>query len=273
MSFTPSELEQRAHALLPALDHAMRTTLEMRASGKLVIIEKPDGSPVTTADEWANTFLTETLNTLFPGEPVVGEETESKVYPDHAELVWFMDPLDGTSHYIKKDCPYHILIGFCLNGEPVFGMCGYPESGKVVYGGNNLPAVNHRLSSHSVSRLPSAPSWTDRAGHRITLKGMNDEQRQAFYAFPGIEKAPFVSDHPSMMGAAFGLADGFLDKRQIARWDQCAPAAIMRSLGYDVGAWPDGTCRMNDGNIRNQGNFYCLPRKSPSEIKDLLFNS
>ncbi|HCK75665.1 MAG TPA: 3'(2'),5'-bisphosphate nucleotidase CysQ, partial [Gammaproteobacteria bacterium] len=62
------------------------------------IIEKADGSPVTTADHRAHDIIVEKLQALTPETPIISEESEDIDDGGRFECsrVWLVDPLDGT---------------------------------------------------------------------------------------------------------------------------------------------------------------------------------
>ncbi len=261
---------ERALALLPALSKAMNEVVAMRSEPGFHIIYKEDGSPVTSADLWANEFLAGAVGSLFPEEHLLGEESLSTDYPVNAEWLWYIDPIDGTKQYISGHNPFYMLLGLCHWGEPVLGICAYPGLGKMVVGGQGLPAEVWYQDGNRTS-LPASVSWYSKNHHQLTLKGFTEEEKERVGSYPGIQKAKPVFRHPSMMGAAFQLTDGFLDRRTIHYWDLCAPAAIMRSLGYEVGQTPDNRCIMNDGSIKTP-RFHCLPPDTPEAIKAFVYH-
>jgi 3'-phosphoadenosine 5'-phosphosulfate (PAPS) 3'-phosphatase len=264
-------VSERALSLLPALSKAMNEVVRMRSEPDFQVIQKEDGSPVTSADLWANEFLLGAITSLFPDEALLGEESLSTDYPIHAEWLWFIDPIDGTKHYLSGHNPFYMLIGLCHWGEPVMGICAYPSLGKIVVGGHGFPAEVWYQDGDR-KRLPLSKSWHDKDHHTLTLKGFSDQEKVRVGAYPGIVKAKPVYQHPSMMGAAYELSDGFLDRRSIHYWDLCAPAAIMRSLEYEVGRTIDNKCLMNDGSIRTP-RFHCLPKDTPDAIKELVYQA
>jgi len=74
------------------------------------------------------------------------------------------------------------------------------------------------------------------------------------------------------MGLMFDISTGYMDRRTIHWWDLCGPAAIMKSLGYEVGKTLDNQCAMNDGSL-NTSRFHCLLPDTPEEVRLLLHNA
>lgn len=263
------DIQKRAKSLFPALRTTMQTVLDLRVQPEFTIFTKSDDSPVTSADLWANEFLLNEMTKLFPGERLIGEESDDKTYIQGVDILWYVDPIDGTKNYISGENPFHILIGCCIDGEPALGICAYPESGNIAVGGVGYPAQLWDIAGNT-SDLKRSPKWTDKDVHSISLKGMTDHQRSIVKS-NGFSKAPYVYQHPTMMGAAYGVSDAYVDHRTIHWWDLAGPAAIMKSLGYEVGKTFDNTCSMNDGSL-SSSRFHCLPHGVPLAIKKLLYH-
>ncbi len=264
-----TETEQRARALEPTIRSAMQMVVDLRKRSDFEIFIKGDESPVTSADFWANEFILSEMEKLFPGERMIGEESDDKSYEPGIDILWYVDPIDGTKNYISGANPFHVLIGCCIGGEPAIGICAYPESGDIAVGGVGFPAQLWN-SIGGAKNLKISPKWTDTNHHSISLKGMSENQR-AIISRNGFSKAPFVHQHPTMMGAAFGISDAYIDHRTIHWWDLAGPAAIMKSLGYEVGNTFENTCNMNDGSL-NTSRFHCLPKGAPTTVKKLLYH-
>ncbi len=246
----------------------MQKVVELRKDPSFVIYTKGDESPVTSADFWANEFILGKMTELFPGEHLIGEESNDKSYTPGTGILWYVDPIDGTKNFISGHNPFHILIGLCLDGEPVLGICAYPTTGDIIVGGSGFPAQVWNANG-SVKPLPKAVDWSSEKVHPLTLKGFSEHARTQVYSSNGLRKAEPVYRHPSMMGLAFGISMGYMDHRMIHWWDLCGPAAIMRSLGYEVGKTIDNVCAMNDGSL-NTNRFHCLLPGTPDDVRQLL---
>ncbi len=264
-----TETEQRARALVPTIRSAMQKVVELRYRSDFKIYIKGDESPVTSADYWANDFILGEMAKLFPGERLIGEESDDKSYEPGIDTLWYIDPIDGTKNYISGNNPFHILIGLCLNGEPELGICAYPTNGDILIGGRHYPArIWH--ADGSTTQLDLAVEWSNLHNHRVTLKGFSESARSNVLGHNGLRKADPVFRHPTMMGLAFGISTAYMDYRNIHWWDLSGPAAIMKSLGYEVGKTPDNTCAMNDGSL-STNRFHCLLPGTPEDVRTLLY--
>jgi myo-inositol-1(or 4)-monophosphatase len=77
--------------------------------------EKTRHDFVTQVDREAEELIAETLTDLVPGSEVVGEELSPDA-PRRAQVVWLVDPLDGTTNYLHGYPQYAVSIGALVSG-------------------------------------------------------------------------------------------------------------------------------------------------------------
>lgn len=266
------DFEKRIQQLLPFVRTAGRQVIRMREEADFSVTQKPDDSPVSNADIWANGFFIEILDQLFPGEAIVGEESESKEYPVGAERLWFVDPIDGTRQFVSGDDNFFVLIGFCLNGIPSMGLCFKPSTGLFVSGNINTGVCS--IDKNDRRTVLTAPAWpvNHDVDPSIILKRPDPELKTALFEEFGVRRHPYVSEQVDMLGPLFGYSNGYVTYRETAYWDLCAPAAIMHSAGYEILHHPNGSGSIypfNDGAIKAEF-YYSLPSNTPPQIKKLL---
>ena len=123
--------------------------------GAAVAVEYKDESrrdPVTEVDRECQRMLSDAIEEAFPTHGFLGEEggsDDDKVAPD---LVWVVDPLDGTKNYASGLPVYACSIGVLYRGEPVVGAVYLPWPGEagglVLFGsaGSGAYADGRRVS-------------------------------------------------------------------------------------------------------------------------------
>jgi len=98
------------------------------AANRVARVEaKADRSFVTETDRAIEVRLRELIEQSYPEHGILGEEYGG-VRLD-AELVWVLDPLDGTAHFIAGIPVYGTLIGLARAGRPWLGVLDYPATG------------------------------------------------------------------------------------------------------------------------------------------------
>lgn len=124
-----------ARALIPLVLRAGEVELGYFKSG-VEVIDKQDGSPVTRADREAEKLISQGLQKIRPGIPMVGEESVAAGnIPDIASGTFFLvDPLDGTKEFISGSGDFTVNIALLQNFEPVMGIIYVPVSGALYFG-------------------------------------------------------------------------------------------------------------------------------------------
>lgn len=112
---------------LELADLADEISMQRLTGGGLVIEEKPDGSPVTNADQVIERTLRARIAARRPGHAVTGEE-----YGDsgNSDWRWYLDPIDGTNDYIAGGTVWSTLIALAHRGEPEVAVIAAPSLGR-----------------------------------------------------------------------------------------------------------------------------------------------
>jgi myo-inositol-1(or 4)-monophosphatase len=119
----------------------------------LRVTYKGDTDPVTEYDHRSESFIVGALRQAFPSHRIVGEEGGDYVNPtienpksEIQNLVWQVDPLDGTVNFAHGFPAFSVSMGLLRDGVPVLGIVFDPmrdELFSAVQGGgarlNNKP--------------------------------------------------------------------------------------------------------------------------------------
>lgn len=76
--------------------------------------------PVSEVDHDVEAMIRDVVAEKFPGQDVVGEEMEERPGRDH-DVVWAVDPIDGTTNFVNGFPIFAASIGVLWRGEPVVG--------------------------------------------------------------------------------------------------------------------------------------------------------
>jgi len=117
------ELLAAAHELADLAD--ARTMAAFR--GHLDVRTKADGSWVTEVDQGVERALRTAIGERFPDHAVLGEE-DGLGGPVDAPR-WVIDPIDGTTNFVKGNPIFATLIGVQLGGDDVLGVVSAPALG------------------------------------------------------------------------------------------------------------------------------------------------
>ena len=90
------------------------------------IWSKAGGSPVTEADMAVDTFLKLKLSEALPQAAWLSEETVDDRHRLGRDLVWIVDPIDGTRAFLSGSHDWSVAIALLSGGEPILGIVYAP---------------------------------------------------------------------------------------------------------------------------------------------------
>ena len=116
--------------ILAAAKDAALVAVELRAKG-LMVEHKVGGSPVTNGDLAVDALLKDRLLTARPDYGWLSEETPDT--PDRLtkRRLFLVDPIDGTSAYVKGHDWWTVCIGVIEDGRVTAGVVIAPALGEV----------------------------------------------------------------------------------------------------------------------------------------------
>lgn len=104
---------------------AGRRALDRRAQG-LKVQHKPDGSPVTDGDLAVDALLARELRGARPAYGWLSEETPDDLARLQAGRLFIVDPIDGTSAYVKCKPWFAVSVAVVEAGRPIAGVVYAP---------------------------------------------------------------------------------------------------------------------------------------------------
>ena len=123
--------------------------------------QKGDASPVTAADQKAETLILAALAEADPTLMVIAEEeaSEGRV-PEHGHRFALVDPLDGTREFVSRNGEFTVNIAIIEHGRPVMGVVYAPAK-------NRLFVAESHNSGWQAEAAPGADVPTERRSLRI----------------------------------------------------------------------------------------------------------
>lgn len=108
--------------------------------GGLTITAKGAQDMASEADLETELHIRRRLETVFPGDAFLGEETgTSEIAPGQG--VWVVDPIDGTQPFISGMSSWCVSIAFVRDGAVRFGLVYAPARDELFAGGEGFPAT------------------------------------------------------------------------------------------------------------------------------------
>jgi len=116
------EAGRMAMASWPGGGHAAGDALE--------VWEKSPGDPVCAADIAVNCFLRSELENLLPSAGWLSEETVDAPQRLSGDLLWLVDPIDGTRDFIRGRTGWAVSVALVSAGRPLLGYLDAPARGE-----------------------------------------------------------------------------------------------------------------------------------------------
>ena len=204
-----SEAGRIAHSLWPGAGHAVKSW------------EKTPGSPVCDADLAVDAFLKRELSALLPAAGWLSEETADDPERLTKDLIWLVDPIDGTRDFIRGRKGWAVSVALISAGRPLLGILSAPARGETWLG----------RAGQGASRNGAAL----RASSRSTLAG----SRVPADSLPKVDRDLSMVDKPNSIALRVAMvaadeADLVATLRWGFEWDIGAAALIAREAGAAV---------------------------------------
>lgn len=215
------------------------------------IREKSIGDLVTCADVDSEAAVSEFLHKEMPEAGIVCEEGTSR---EGDGLVWYLDPLDGTTNFVQKFPVFAVSLGLVQlrkNAAPV-PLCGVvynPISGQLFWAvrGKGSYLDTGRLIVSSKKRLSDAVLATGfPRRHHEELGPYLKEFAVIFPRCRAIRRAGAAA--LDLCWTAQGIFDGFWEHR-LSPWDIAAGALIVQEAGGMCSDFEGSDDFLANGNI------------------------
>jgi 3'(2'), 5'-bisphosphate nucleotidase len=189
---------------------------------------KKDGTPVTEADKIANEVLFKHLTKT--QIPILSEESDGMSLP-YPQRLWVIDPIDGTSGFIKHEGDFTVMIGLLHDGRPIIGVVYTPVTGNMYYAENGLGA----FVENGGTRTKLVTSQTSTAPLRfVCSKTHFTPFKEKVSEKLGAMKLPCGGMGTKVVQIAENTGDFTFTRANLGEWDVCAPTAILEEAGGRV---------------------------------------
>jgi myo-inositol-1(or 4)-monophosphatase len=192
--------------------------------------EKSRHDFVSDADRGAEAIIAATLRDHEPDARIVGEEL-SPAMTTEGELVWIVDPLDGTTNFLHGYPQYAISIGCVVEGELAVGVV-HDVTRDLVYRAARGQGAWLGAQRLVVSQVTAAQHALIGTGFPFRYLAVLERYLKQFtavtHASSGIRRAGSAA--LDLVDVAAGRLDGFWELT-LAPWDVAAGVVLIREAG------------------------------------------
>ena len=219
---------------------ATRSVFERFTPGAIETEYKVGHDPVTEADRAVDTLLRQHL--LRDGEGWLSEETLDDPVRLGKQLVWVVDPLDGTREFVAGIPEFCVSVAMVEDGNPVAGGIFNPATNEMILGSLDTGVT--------LNGKPAEPSQRTSLNGALVLASRSEVKRGEWKPFEstGFKIQNMGSVAYKLGRVAAGLADVTFTLVPKNEWDVAAGAALVVSGGGFVSTLENGPLICNNRN-------------------------
>ena len=200
---------------------------------------KQDNSVVTKADLVANDLINSKLLKFFPEISIVSEENNqaSNIKAVQNNKYFIIDPLDGTSSFIKKSDEFTVNIALIENQSPIFGVIFLPAKDVMYY--TDEKGKSHKIEHYSKNNESQYINTTNKETDFIVICTKREPEKSDIISDlknknVKIKELISISSSYKFCLIAEGKADLYPRKVNIKAWDIAAGHSIVKGAGGTV---------------------------------------
>jgi histidinol-phosphatase len=225
--YTPSDDLSLALSLAAEAD---LVSLDRFQALDLVVTTKPDRTPVTDADQAVERVIRNAILAARPNDSILGEEFGTE---GSGSRQWIIDPIDGTTNFMRGVPIWGTLISLAVDGVPVVGVVSSPALGKRWWAATGHGAWMRERGEEAVQMHVSGIDSLDNAALSYnSITGWDDAGR--LDSVLGLARSVWRARAIGDMWAYMLLAEGGLDivgEFDLKPYDMAALIPIIQEAG------------------------------------------
>ena len=215
-------------------------------SSEFSVEKKEDNSPLTFADKKSHEIIFISLSET--QIPILSEEGKEIPFAERKKwnLLWIVDPLDGTKEFVKRNGEFTVNIALVENGKPVLGVIYSPVKKDLYFSSKNIGAYKfsdftfkYANLDQLISKSEKLPIRTSREKFTIvsSRSHMTDETINFITALKtehGEVEIISAGSSLKICLVAEGAADVYPRFGPTMEWDTAAGQAIAECAGKKI---------------------------------------
>ena len=210
---------------------------------------KNDNSPITEGDLKSNEIIKKILSET--EHVILSEEDNDDLSRLSKNMVWIVDPLDGTSDFIDKTGEFTIMIALIKNKKPVLGVIGWPTEKTFFVAQKGSGAFRYsndewyKISVTSISELSKCRTVGSR--HHLS------DREKSFIKKLGIEDFTSIGSSLKVGKISSGEAEAYITTtNKMKEWDSAASYCIISEAGGKMTDMLGNDITYNNKNVFHQ---------------------
>ena len=244
---------QQIESILQICQQAGAAIMKIYGQDDFNIQVKEDTSPLTAADAAANEIICAGLQALTPEIPIVSEENKDIPFARRQtfELLWLVDPLDGTKEFIKRNGEFTVNIALIENGSPVAGFVYAPVLQEMYWAVKGQGAYL-RKNGKTTSLQANSFGMHDEALRVICSRSHINNETQQFIDQLAAPQTVSRGSSLKFLLIAGGQAELYPRIAPTMEWDTGAAQCVLEEAGGEVVEYESGKpLRYNKESLLN----------------------
>ena len=233
------------------------------AGHALEVWDKSHDNPVSAADIAVDSFLREELGALLPSAGWLSEETLDAPMRLAGDLLWLVDPIDGTRDYIHGRTGWAVSVALINAGRPLFGMLHAPARGGEAWPDGEFWHAEAGRGSWRNGQQLIASRRSTLPGARVPARTLSPEDADLVM----VDQPNSIALRIAMVAA--DEADILATVRWGFEWDIGAAALIAREAGAEVSDAFGETLNYNKRDPRAFGLLVTAPAIHAAAVERL----
>lgn len=215
------------------LSDAGKAIMDIYREGDYHTVRKKDNSPVTSADLASDKIISRGIISLFPNVVVLSEEQNIPDYNIRKDWkqFWMLDPLDGTSEFIKKTGEFTINLALIHHTEPVAGYLFIPMTGEMFYAVKGCGSFKYRDNESDKKLSVTTFSLKDKGLKVVASRNYSEPDTMAFINKLDTPQIIKRGSALKFISIATGEADYYPRMIKIMEWDTAAGQIVIEEAG------------------------------------------
>jgi 3'(2'), 5'-bisphosphate nucleotidase len=189
---------------------------------------KSDDSPITEADLKSNKIIKTILSKT--NHKILSEEDKDDEKRLHEDIIWIVDPLDGTSDFIDKTGEFTVMIALIKDKKPILGVIGWPTEKTIFAAQKGRGAFRYseskwsKISVTAVSELSKCKVVGSR--HHLS------EKERMFIKKLGVKDFTSIGSSLKVGKISSGEAEAYITtSNKMKEWDSAASYCLISEAG------------------------------------------
>lgn len=185
---------------------------------------------LTETDEKVERFIIQQIQTHFPEDAILGEETGATQIDK--EFTWVIDPIDGTANFARRIPHYAVCIALVNKQAVEWGLIYQPETQELFMAQTGQGAFCNKRRMQVASAKPAAActiefGWSNKTRNADYIQALDNLLEAGFNVRRG------ASGALALAWVADGRTDGY-GELWMQPWDCLAGLLMIREAGGEI---------------------------------------